>query len=114
VDILVTGNVSIAWSLVLGQAITGDSYADVSAAYSGMQASTAGTLSGSPALVIASGHVAASAGSKSSVTRGLSARYPITLNAAGAVRANGTLTLLATSTGAASTIRASLSWREIR
>jgi hypothetical protein len=114
VDILVTGNVSIAWSLVLGQAITGDSYADVSAAYSGMQASTAGTLSGSPALVIASGHVAASANAKSSVTRGLSARYPITLNAAGAVRANGTLTLLATSTGAASTIRASLSWREIR
>jgi hypothetical protein len=114
VDILVTGNVSIAWSLVLGQAITGDSYGDVSAAYSGMQASTAGTLSGSPALVIASGHVAASANAKSSVTRGLSARYPITLNAAGAVRANGTLTLLATSTGAASAIRAALSWREIR
>lgn len=114
VDILVTGSNPVLWQLVLGQVITSPTYADVNAAYSGMEASTAGTLSGTPALVIASGFVASSNQTKSATTRSLSARYPITLDAAGAVRANGTLTLLATGIGAASAIRASLSWREIR
>ena len=114
VDVLVTGNNPVLWELVIGQAITSPSYADVNATYSAVEASTAGTLSGDPAIVIASGYVAASNQTKSAATKPLTSRYPITLDAAGAVRANGTLTLLATGIGATSTIRAALSWREVR
>ena len=44
----------------------------------------------------------------------LSQRYPITLNKAGAVRANGTLTLLAQGIGGASAVRAVLNFSEVR
>lgn len=114
IDVLVTGNTPVLWELVLGQAITGDSYGNVNADYSGMEFSTAGTLSGSPGVVIASGHIAASNQTKSVTSKSLSSRYPVTLGAAGAVRALGTLTLLATGLGATSTLRAALAWREIR
>jgi hypothetical protein len=114
VDCLVTGSNPVLWELVLGQAVTSPAYTSINGTYSAMESSTAGTLSGSPALVIASGFVAASNQTKASVTRSLSARYPITLDAAGAVRANGTLTLLATGIGGTSAIRAAVSWREVR
>lgn len=114
VDILVTGNSPVLLELVLGQAITGASYVDVNSTYSAMEASAAGALNGDPAIVVGSGYVAASAQSKSASARSLAVRYPLTLDAAGAVRGLGTLTLLATGTNAASNIRVALSWREVR
>jgi hypothetical protein len=114
IDVTVTGNNPVLWELVLGQAITSPTYGDVNADYSAVEASTAGTLSGSPAIVIASGYVAATNQTKSAASKSLTSRYPITLDAAGAVRALGTLTLLATGIGGTSAMRAALSWREIR
>ena len=113
VDVLVTGNSPVYWELVLGQAITGASYADVNATYSAVEQS-AGTISGSPGVVIAAGYVPSGNQTKGAATESLSSRYPLTLDAAGAVRALGTLSLIATGIGATSNTRATLSWREIR
>jgi hypothetical protein len=113
VELLVTGNNPVYWELVIGQAITGAAYADVNASHSGMEYS-GGTISGSPALVIASGYVSASATAKGAGLEKVRHRIPITLDAAGAVRANGTLSLLATGIGAASACRGAISWTERR
>lgn len=114
VDLLVTGNAPILWELAIGQAITGSSYASVNANHSGFEASSAGTLSGSPEVVIAAGYVASSVQSKGDLSQEFETRYPITLDSAGVVRANGTLTLMVTGIGNTSACRASLNWREVR
>jgi hypothetical protein len=103
------------WELCLGQAISGTTtYTDCNATYSAFEYNTAGTISGSPAIVIASGYVSASSGS-GTATRELLSRYPITLNAAGdAVRALGTLSLIATGIGGTSDVRATFNWAELR
>lgn len=115
IDILVTGNSPVLWELCLGQAISGTTtFNDVNATYSGFEYNTAGTISGSPAIVAAAGYVAATAVNKTAIRPALVNRYPITLDATGAVRALGTLTLLVTGLGGASACRAILNWREIR
>lgn len=115
VDILVTGNQPILWKLVVGQAISGTTtYADVNTTYSAFEFNTAGTISGTPALVIQQGYVPASNQVKSASSPRITNRIPITLDAAGAVRANGTLTILVQGIGGTSACRASLNWRELR
>ena len=115
VDILVTGSSPIRWSLCIGQAISGTTtFNDVNATYSGMEYNILGTVSGSPAIVVTQGYVAATAQNKGSISRDVSTKYPITLNQAGAIRTNGTLTLLVTGIGGASAVRGILNWREIR
>ena len=114
IDLLVTGNSPVLWELCIGQALTTPSFASVNSTYSGMEVDVAGTLSGSPAIVIASGFASASATVKGSISKAFASRYPITLDAAGAVRDLGTLTLLATGLGAASACRAAIGWKEIR
>lgn len=113
-ELLVTGSNPVYWELCLGQALTTPTYADVNATYSSFEYETAGTLSGNPAIVFASGYCAASQISKSSVEKDLRSRYPITLNAAGAVRDMGTLTLLVTGIGGTSACRAQIHFRELR
>jgi hypothetical protein len=115
IDVLVTGANPIKWELCLGQAISGTTtFNAVNATYSGYEFNTAGTIDGAPAIVIASGYCAASNQTKASVTRQFVSRYPITLNAAGAVRALGTLSVLVTGIGATSATRVVLGWREVR
>lgn len=77
------------------------------------QYGTGGTLTAGT-LAIASGYVAATTQNKTAVSREISARYPITLDRAGAVRALGTLSLLVSGIGATSATRASLNFTEIR
>ena len=113
--ILVTGNYPIKWELVIGDVVTGTTtFADVNAIHSGVEYNTAGTTSGSPSLVIDSGYVSASATNKGATETGVFSRIPITLNAAGAVRANGTLTLLVMGIGSTSACQAEVSWKEVR
>lgn len=115
VELLVTGAQPIEWELVLGQAISGTTtFAAVNATYSGMEFNTAGTISGNPSLVIAAGYVASSAATRGGIGRATSNKYPITLDAAGAVRAMGTLSVVASGIGGTSACRAVLNWREIR
>ena len=115
-DIAVTGNAPIKWELCLGDVLTGsNTFSVVNSTYSAFQQNSAGTTSGAPEIVIAQGYVAASAtvkGVSQNTSRDM--RYPVTLDAAGAVRAMGRLTVLATGIGAGSAMRAVLNWREIR
>lgn len=113
VNMLVTGSNPVFWELVLGQAITGASYSDTNTTYSAFEQSN-GTISGSPAIVIDSGYVAATNQSKSTESTRQKLRYPIALNRAGAVTANGTLSLLVTGLGGTSACRGSIHWRELR
>lgn len=113
-NIGVTGNNPVFWELVIGQAITGTTtFSDCNPTYSGFEYNTAGTISGSPAIVLASGYVG-QATAASAATKGIVSRYPITLDAAGAVRALGTLSVLVTGMGGTSACRVSLNWSEVR
>lgn len=114
-DLLVTGNYPVKWDLVAGQAISGTTtFNEANASYSAFEYNTAGTISGSPAIIMASGFVPSSNQAKGSVSRGLINRYPITLNIAGAVRALGTLSVLVTGIGGSSACNVCVNWREIR
>ena len=114
-DVAVTGNAPVYWELVLGQAITGTTtYNNVNATYSAFEYNSAGTISGSPSIILAAGYVASSSNTKGALNKSVSNRYPITLDSAGAVRSLGTISLLATGIGNASAMRASMTWTEIR
>lgn len=115
VDVIVTGNTPVLAQLVLGQAISGTTaFADVNATYSAFEYNTAGTISGSPGIIMLNTYIASSATNKTSISYRMDTRYPIALNAAGAVTALGTISVIATGLGATSACRASLNWREIR
>lgn len=115
VEIYNAGNQPIQWQLCVGQAITGTTtYNDVNSTYSSSEYNILGTLSGSPAIVIDGGYVASSGGAKGVTNTAIVSRYPITLDAAGAVRALGTLTLKATALSGSQTVYASIKFREIR
>ncbi len=113
-DLLVTGNSPVLWELCIGQALTTPSYAAVNAAYSAYEVDTAGTLSGSPAAVFASGYVVSSGSSKGTISQDINLRYPITLDEAGAVRDLGTLTVLVTGLGGDSACRGVVTFGEER
>jgi hypothetical protein len=114
VDVTVTGTPPVLWSLCLGQAITAGIWANANTLYSAFESTTAGVISGTPAIVIAKGYCAATATVKQAISKTIAARYPITLDAAGAVRALGTLSVNALGVGGASACRVILNWRELR
>lgn len=115
VEIFVTGANPVFWELCVGSTFSaGPTYANVNATYSASEYSSAvGTLSAA-GIVIASGYVAATNQAKQAVSRDIASRYPLSLNRAGAVRANGTLSLLVSGIGGTSATRASLNYTEIR
>lgn len=113
VDVIVTGNNPVLWKLCIGQALTSTSLTDVNTTYSAVQ-TIAGTLSGSPAIVVAQGYVGATATTKQSITKPTSVKYPITLNQAGAARDLGRVTVLVQGVGGTSATRCVLNWKEIR
>lgn len=113
VDIVVTGSNPVFWELAVGQESTG-SWVNTNETYSAFEYEAAGSLVGDPAIVIAAGYVAATNQAKSSLSREINNRFPITLNAAGAHRWLGTLCLIVTGIGGTSATRATINWREIR
>lgn len=117
IEFISTGADPIKWELVLGQAISGTTtFTDVDTTYSAMEYNTAGTISGSPGIVIAAGYIASSATTRGSVSAKVAQRYPITLAADGTLRADnfGRMTILVTGLGGNVPCRASFNWREIR
>lgn len=113
-SILVTGNSPVFWELCIGQAFSvAPTYGNVNTTYSAFDVGTGGTMTGNPAVVIAAGFVPASSQVKGVGNSSLLLRYPITLDAAGAVRDNGTLTLLAQGIGSTSAMRAAIDWDEV-
>lgn len=115
IDILVTGSNSVMWELSIGQAISGTTtFTDVNTTYSSMEYNTAGTLSGTPALIINKGYCGASNTIKGVLSNSINSRYPITLDSVGLHRILGTLNLAVTGIGGTSAVRVSLKWKEIR
>lgn len=112
-EIFNNGNQPVEWRLVIGQAITSATWTDVNTTYSGIEYGS-GTISGSAAVVIDGGWIAASGGAKGVANATVASRYPITLDASGAVRLNGTLSIIAKSTSAAQNCWAAVKFREIR
>lgn len=113
-EVIVTGNAAIRWDLCIGETVTGTTvFNDVNATYSAMEYNTAGTYA-DPAIIIASGYCVSAAQTKGAVERSISLRYPITLDADGAIRANGTLSLNGTGIGATSAMQTIFNWKEIR
>lgn len=115
VELLVTGNNPVIWQMVIGQGISGTtSYNDVNTAYSAFEYNSAGTLNGIAAIALQQGYCAASNQSKSVANPKITGKIPITLDAAGAVRSLGTLSILVQGVGGTSACRATLNWRELR
>jgi hypothetical protein len=115
VDILVTGNNPVHFDICLGDVLTGTTtFNDVNTTYSAVQYNTAGTTSGSPSIIMYSGHIGATATSKGSVSERIIMKYPITLDAAGAVRALGRITVLVSGIGGTSTVEGTINWTEVR
>ena len=116
VEIFNTGssNQHVRWDLCLGQAITGGTWADVNTAYSGVEVNTGATLSGSPAIIIDSGWVAVGGNDKQTANIAIISRYPITLDAAGANRLLGSLTLKITPLAGTPVVYGGIKFREIR
>jgi hypothetical protein len=121
IEVLVTGNQPVYWELCIGTLFTtAPTWGAVNATYSCAEQTTVAGLSttawagAAAGTVIAAGYNAASATSKSVTSAKLSQRYPITLNKAGAVRDNGTLSLLVTGLGGTSVTRATFNYSEVR
>lgn len=113
---ILAGTNPVRWELVLGATFSAaPTFAAVNTTSSGMESTTTvpGTLSTVP-LVIASGYLSGSATVRGTVSATSRVRYPITLDRAGAARAFGTLTLVATGIGGTSAMRASFNYTEIR
>lgn len=110
-DFSVTGANNVFWKLCIGQALTTPTFTDINTTYSAMQIDTAGTLSGSPAVVIDSGYASSS---KVATNATVLNRYPITLDAAGANRNLGQLTLIVQGAGGNSAMSCQASWSEER
>lgn len=114
VELLVTGANPVQWTLAVGQALTTPSFTNVNTDYSTMDFDVTGTLSGTPTIVVNSGFVSATTQVKGSSTSYIRSRYPITLDAAGAVRNMGTLTLLVKGLGGTSAVYGAIKWLEVR
>lgn len=115
IKLLVTGSNQVLWELAIGATFSaGPTWGDVNATYSAFEQTTAvGTLA-TAGTIIASGYIAASATVNEAVSKAVSSRYPISLNRAGAVRDNGTLSLYVTGIGGTSATRALFNFSELR
>lgn len=115
VDIIVRGNNPVHYDICIGDVLTGTTtFTDVNTTYSAAQYNTAGTTSGSPSIIIYSGHIPASATVKGSASQDLIVKYPITLDVAGAARALGRITVLVTGLGGTSLVEGVINWTEVR
>lgn len=115
VEIYNDGNQPVYWELCIGQSIIGTTtYNDVNTTYSATEYNVLGTVSGSAAIVIDSGYAPASGGQKGLVNNTIISRYPITLDAAGAHRILGTLSLVMKSISGNQSCYGILKWKEIR
>jgi hypothetical protein len=111
---LLPGNNPVKFEICIGSTFSAEpTWADANAALSGIEIGTGGTVSG-VGTVIAQGFVSSSASVRNSASRQTTQRYPITLNKAGAARANGTISVFVTGIGGTSACQGVLNWQETR
>lgn len=114
IEALVTGTNPVQYSIVVGQAITGTTTFNDVGTRSAFEYNSAGTLSGSPSLVIETGYIPASNSTKGSVSNKTLQRAPILLGAKGDQRLNGTISLIAKGIGGSSACNFAINWIERR
>ena len=117
IEQLVTGNSPVYWELCLGVTFSAaPTWQDVNTTSSAFEYATGGTYSGigTGGLVVASGYVAATNQLKESVSSAVANKYSCSLDRAGAVRANGTYSLLVTGIGGNTASRCCFNFKEIR
>lgn len=112
-EITLTGNNPVDWELVVGQGITTPALTAVNSAYSAVSTVT-GALSGSPAIIIQSGSLTATAQSKGSIVKPTTIKLPLTLDAAGAMRDLARVAIIVRGVTSAVPVRIALNWKEIR
>lgn len=113
VTLLVTGTNPVKWTLCLDALLGTPTFTDVNGTYSAMGFNTAATAD-TPAIILATGFISASAQVKGSSSNEVDSKYPITLDVAGAVRPLGTVTLLVEGIGGTSAVLGAINWTEIR
>lgn len=113
---LVTGNYPVYWELVIGAEFSvAPTYADVNTSYSAFEYGTGGTFSSmTNGIVVNSGYINSTNQFHGSVDAQISAKYPCSLNRAGAVRALGTYSLLVSAIGGTSATRCTFNYKEVR
>jgi hypothetical protein len=120
---IVTGTNAVYWELVCGATLSGTTWADVNTSYSGYEyTSVPGSFTNlTGGVVMAAGYIAGAGGGNNppSVTPiilppKISAKFPLSLDRAGATRLMGTYTLLVSGIGGTSATRAVLNYKEIR
>ena len=111
---LLAGANPILWELCIGSTFSaGPTFGAVNAGSSVDQSTAVGTLTAATT-VIDAGYLASGNTQKGSIGHFVSGKYPVSLDRAGAVRANGTLTLLVTGIGGTSATRAIFNYSEVR
>ena len=109
VDVVVTGNSPVLYKVGIGQALTGATATEINN-YCPADA-VSGTLSGTPAIVLAQGYCAATSQNKSAISRPVSLRYPITLGHDGQPRDLGRITVTVNGVGGTSATRCVLNFK---
>jgi hypothetical protein len=115
VSIMNTGNKAAQWYLGIGANLVGASWTDANTNYSAFEYDTAATAPTPWTVLIDSGYTPAAAGNKNDVSATvISSKYPITLDAAGANRDEGQISLFAEDIGGSTSLYFALKWKEIR
>lgn len=113
-NLIVTGNSPIYWEVLLGGTFSvAPTWANVNTNYSAIEYGVGGTISGA-AIVINSGYISSSAQNKGNLSKTITERFPITLDAAGLQRANGSVTIALKGIGSSSAARGVVNYKEIR
>lgn len=111
---LLAGANPILWELCIGSTFSaGPTFGAVNAESAAEQSTAVGTLTAATT-VIASGYLASTNAQKGAIGKAVMSKHPITLDRAGAVRANGTLSLVVTGIGGTSAARAVFNYSEVR
>lgn len=116
-EIINTGAKPLKWNLAIGYGLTGATFNKVNQQYSSVDYAVGSgvTLANTP-IIINSGYIASGGFFNGVTDTSISSRYPITLNAAGAVRDLGTATVTLETLGSTGTTDAyvTLKYKEIR
>jgi hypothetical protein len=113
-EIIVTGNFPVLWQLRIGAVFSAAPTFAAVGARAASEYGTGGTFTAGSGTLIAAGYITSSAQNKGQRNQPLTQRYPLSLDAAGAHRADGTASLTVTGIGGTSACRATLNFRETR
>ena len=115
IEILVTGANPVLYELAIGCTFTAPpTWTPVNTTYSSTESTaTVGTLN-TVGVVLQSGYIASGSSFKGAIDAQMQARTPLTLDRSGAVRANGTLSVIVSGLTGTSATRATVNFAEVR